>query len=97
MQQTLNISAREARRFVLSHLLLAGGVKAGGAEAVMEVFERLRCVQFDPLSVAGRNHDIVLQARVNGYTPALCEGLLYMEQHLLDAWDKKMCIILVSV
>ncbi len=58
MRQELVISAREARRFLLSHLLLAGG-KATGAEGVLPVFERLKCVQFDPLAVAGRNHDIV--------------------------------------
>jgi len=82
---------------MLSHLLLAGG-KIGGAAAaaadgVMKVFDRLKCIQFDPLSIAGRNHDIALHARVRGYTPAVCDRLLYTERRLLDAWDKKMCVI----
>jgi uncharacterized protein len=34
---------------------------------VLEVFRRLGSIQFDPLSVAGRNHDLVLHARVAGY------------------------------
>ena len=83
---------------MLSHLLLAGekmigADNAGVAEAVMRVFERLNCIQFDPLSVAGRNHDIALQARVKNYRPDICDKLLYTDRRLLDGWDKKMCII----
>ena len=92
MSQPLVISVREARRFMLSHLLLSGE-KTEGPGGVMKVFERLNCVQFDPLSVAGRNHDIVLQARVKDYKPAICEKLLYKDRLLLDAWDRKMGII----
>ena len=89
---SIRISKTEARRFMLSHLLLAGG-KLSGAEGVMRVFDRLKCIQFDPLAVAGRNHDIALQARIKDYTPSICETLLYTERRLLDAWDKKMCVI----
>jgi uncharacterized protein YcaQ len=63
------------------------------ADAVMRVFDRLYCIQFDPLSVAGRNHDIALQARVQNYVPAVCERLLYTDRRLLDGWDKKMSVI----
>ena len=37
---------------------------------MLEVFRRLGSVQFDPLAVAGRSHDLVLHARVADYDPA---------------------------
>jgi uncharacterized protein YcaQ len=30
---------------------------------VLEVFRRLGSIQFDPIAVAGRSHDLVLHAR----------------------------------
>ena len=92
MRQYLTISVQEARRFMLTHLLLTGE-KSPGAREVIKVFKRLKCIQFDPLSIAGRNHDIVLQARIRDYKPSVCVGLLYKERQLLDAWDKKMAIM----
>ena len=92
MPQPLTISVREARRFMLSHLLLTDG-KVSGADGVMKIFDRLKCIQFDPLSIAGCNHDIVLQSRVENYRPVMCSELLYGSRKLLDAWDKKMAII----
>ena len=43
MKQPLEISAKEARCFMLSHLLL-GGEKIEGDASVMRVFERLRFI-----------------------------------------------------
>ncbi len=42
----------------------------------MEVFRRLGSIQFDPLAVAGRTHDLVLHARVAEYDPAWCDSAL---------------------
>ena len=36
---------------------------------------RLGSIQFDPIAVAGRNHDLVLHARVAGYEPAQARRL----------------------
>ena len=38
----------------------------------MRVVERLGSLQFDPLEVAGRNHDLVLLARIAGYRRQWC-------------------------
>jgi uncharacterized protein YcaQ len=46
----------------------------------MQVFDRFGSIQFDPIAVAGRNHDLVLHARVAGYEPAWCDAL-YERQH----------------
>ena len=40
---------------------------------MMQVFRTFGSIQFDPIAVAGRNHDLVLHARVAGYEPAWCE------------------------
>ena len=53
-----------ARRFLaLRHLLAPPRALPGEPESVMAVVDRLGSLQFDPLEVAGRNHDLVLQAR----------------------------------
>jgi hypothetical protein len=52
----------------------------------------LGCIQFDPLDVVGRNPDLVLQARVVDYGPAMLASLLYEERKLVDGWDKNMSI-----
>src|SRR6476661_2536220 len=67
----------------------------GGPEAVMEVFRRLGSVQFDPLAVAGRNHDLVLHARVTDYDPAWCE-LLYERREIFEAYNKGLSFVPTS-
>ncbi|MEN3343037.1 MAG: Winged helix DNA-binding domain, partial [Actinomycetota bacterium] len=42
---------------------------------MLEVFRKLGSIQFDPIAVAGRNHDLVLHARVAGYETAWCDEL----------------------
>lgn len=58
-----------------------------------EVFSRLGLIQFDPLAVAGRNHDLVLHARVSDYDPAWCEELLYVRRELFEAYNKSLCLL----
>ena len=45
----------------------------------MRVVDRLGSLQFDPLEVAGRNHDLVLAARIAGYRRAWTDGFLYAD------------------
>ena len=42
---------------------------------MLEVFRKFGSIQFDPIAVAGRNHDLVLHARVAAYEPAWCDAL----------------------
>ncbi len=60
---------------------------------MLEVFGRLGSIQFDPLVVAGRNHDLVLHARVAGYDPAWCEELLYGRRELFEAYNKGLSLL----
>jgi len=93
----VNVAADAARRFLVArHLLAPGRSLEGGREAVLEVFRRLGSIQFDPLSVAGRNHDLVLHARVVAYDPAWCEELLYRRRELFEAYNKGLSLLPTS-
>ncbi len=59
----------------------------------MTVVERLGSLQFDPLDIAGRNHDLVLHARIAGYRREWTDGLLYRERRLFEAYNKGLSIL----
>jgi uncharacterized protein YcaQ len=91
---TRQISAATARRFlVLRHLLAPPRSLPPAAASVMTVVERLGSLQFDPLEVAGRNHDLVLQARVSGYRRELCDELLYGSRALFETYNKSLNLL----
>ena len=62
---------------------------------MLEVFRRLGSIQFDPLAVAGRTHDLVLHARVADYDPAWCD-LLYERRDIFEAYNKGLSFVPVS-
>ncbi len=91
------ISADTARRFfVTRHLLAPPRSLTAGPEGVMRAFAQLGSVQFDPLAVAGRNHDLVLHARVADYDPAWTEDLLYRRRELFEAYNKGLSLLPAS-
>ena len=59
---------------------------------MLEVFRRLGTVQFDPLAVAGRSHDLVLHARVADYEPGWCD-LLYERREIFEAYNKGLSFV----
>jgi uncharacterized protein YcaQ len=62
---------------------------------VLEVFRRLGSIQFDPIAVAGRNHDLVLHARVADYEPAWCD-VLYERREIFEATNKALSFVPTS-
>ncbi len=62
---------------------------------MLEVFRTLGSVQFDPLAIAGRSHDLVLHARVADYDPAWCD-LLYERREIFEAYNKGLSLVPVS-
>ena len=62
---------------------------------MLEVFRRLGSIQFDPLAVAGRTHDLVLHARVADYDPAWCD-LLYERREIFEAYNKGLSFVPTS-
>lgn len=83
-----------ARRFLVArHLLAPPRSLPTGADGVRAVVERLGSIQFDPLAVAGRNHDLVLHARVPDYDPRCTEDLLYRTRELFEVWNKGLSLV----
>ena len=62
---------------------------------MLEVFRRLGSIQFDPIAVAGRTHDLVLHARVADYDPAWCD-LLYERREIFEAYNKGLSFVPAS-
>jgi hypothetical protein len=88
------VPAAVARRFlVLRHLLAPPRSLPAEPASVMRVVDRLGSLQFDPLEVAGRNHDVVLLARIDGYRRELTDDLLYSERVLFEAYNKGLSIL----
>ena len=89
----MRVTAEAARRFLVARQLLAPARSLeGGPDAVLEVFRRLGSVQFDPIAVAGRNHDLMLHARVAGYEPAWCD-LLYERREIFEAYNQGLSFV----
>jgi len=92
----VKVTAEAARRFLVArHALAPARSLAGGPDAVLEVFRRLGSIQFDPIAVAGRTHDLVLHARVADYDPAWCDAL-YERREIFEAYNKGLSFVLVD-
>ena len=89
----MKVSAEAARRFLVArHLLAPARSLAGGPDAALEVFRRLGSIQFDPIPVAGRTHDLVLHARVADYDRAWSD-LLYERRDIFEAYNKGLSLV----
>jgi uncharacterized protein YcaQ len=92
----VKVSAEAARRFLVArHLLGPARSLEGGRDAVLEVFRRFGSVQFDPIDVAGRTHDLMLHARVADYDPVWCDQL-YERREIFEAYNKGLSFVLAS-
>jgi uncharacterized protein len=92
----VKVTAEAARRFLVArHFLAPARSLEGGLDAVLAVFRKLGSVQFDPISVAGRNHDLVLHARVADYEPEWCDEL-YERREIFEAYNKGLSFVPAS-
>jgi uncharacterized protein YcaQ len=83
-----------ARRFLaIRHLLAPPRALPASPAGVLAAVDRLGSLQFDPLEVAGRNHDLVLHARVSGYSRELTDELLYGRRLLFEAYNKALNLL----
>jgi hypothetical protein len=94
MPQPRPVDPAVARRYLALHHFLAPPRSLPSGEAgVRCVFDRLGSVQFDPIDVIGRNHDLVLLSRVAGYRRATTERLLYEERSLYETYNKGLSLV----
>jgi hypothetical protein len=94
MTPRFELDRATARRFMIAHHLLAPprGLPPEPA-SVLRVVERLGSLQFDPLEVTGRNHDLVLAARIAGYRRAWTDEHLYGSRALYETYNKGLSIV----
>lgn len=91
---SLTISPEVARRFLaIRHFLAPPRSLPAEPASVMTVVNRFGSLQFDPLEVAGRNHDLVLLARIARYRRAWTDALLYEERALFEAYNKGLSLL----
>jgi uncharacterized protein YcaQ len=89
----MQATAEAARRFLVArHFLAPARSLKGGKKAVLQVMSKLGSIQFDPLSIAGRNHDLVLHARVADYEPGWSD-LLYERREIFEAYNKGLSFV----
>ena len=88
------LSKEMARNFLVNYQNLNDSGIPVGYDGVKSYMQKVRCIQFDPLNVVGRNPDLVLQSRVMDYKPEILGKLLYDERYLVDGMDKVLSIIL---
>lgn len=87
------ISKAQARRFILSKHGLLGPAKFQGREGVLRFVRQTGCIQYDPVDVCGKSHELALWTRIDGFSKDLLFSLLYEERSLIDYWDKNMSIL----
>ena len=92
----IRLTQREARRFLLKKQGLLGDYRFQGKTGVLTFIRQAGCIQFDPVDVCGKNAEIVLQSRVQGFTRSMLEELLYTDRKLLDYFDKNLSVIPVE-
>ena len=92
----MKVTSQDARRFLVArHLLAPARSLQGGPDAVIDFLRRFGSIQYDPISVAGRSHDIVLHARIADYDPSSCDEL-YGQRKIFEAVNKGLSFILAG-
>ncbi|HJP82573.1 MAG TPA: crosslink repair DNA glycosylase YcaQ family protein [Fimbriimonadaceae bacterium] len=86
MSTSVRISKSDARRALIRHHF-------SPFNSQMEVFDRLRSIQFDPIAPAGCNHDLVLQSRLPEYRIGDWEKVTYEDRLVYDGWDKQASLV----
>lgn len=91
---TRAVDRATARRFLVErHLLAPPRSVPPGRDGVRTVIGRLGSLQFDPLDITGRNHDLVLAARIQGYRRDMTDALLYDERWLYETYNKGLSLV----
>ena len=96
MTTPIKLSKTQARTFLLQAQHLVGPRMLRGQRGVLKVLKDLRAVQVDPIDVAGVNHDLVLRARVAGYTHDYLDAILYEKRQAFEYWLKCLCILPIA-
>ena len=94
MSNARKIDRRTLRRYLTLLHFQTVSQEGGGADRVCAQVRARQAIQFDPINVVGRNADLVLQSRVDGYRPEMLAQAAYGEHRLYDGCDKNLCLFL---
>lgn len=94
--QSVNLTKKQAREFILLKQGLMGQHKFIEEKGVCDYIKQVGCIQFDPIDVCGKNAELVLQSRVEGFTKDMLYKLLYKDRVLIDYLDKNMSIFSID-
>lgn len=86
------ISQTEFKNFLLYKQGLLGDYQFKGKEGVLSCLHRIHSIQYDPVDICGKNAEIVLNARVKDFEKRMLYDFLYIDQKLIEGYDKKLCI-----
>ena len=92
----ISITREHACRFMLAKNGLLGQSRLRGKDGVLDYVLQAGCVQYDPVDVCGKSHELAFLARVKGFTREMLWELLYQDRALIDYFDKNMCIMLTQ-
>lgn len=90
------LTKKQARRFILLKQGLIGGHRFTGKAGALAYVRQAGCIQFDPIDVCGKNAELVLQSRVQGFRKEMLYELLYQERSIVDYFDKNLSIFPVE-
>ncbi len=90
------IRRSQACRFLLKRQGLMGADRFSGSRGLLEYVRQVGCVQYDPIDVCGRSHELAFLARVKGFSREMLSDLLYRDRVLMDYFDKNMCVMLTE-
>ncbi len=88
----IKLNLPHARRFLLACQQLNPPRSLSTESGMADLFRSLECIQFDPLNLVGRNPDLFLQVRINGYRPEMLAVALHDQHLLVEGFDKMWSI-----
>jgi uncharacterized protein len=75
---------------------LYGSYRFLGMEGVLQFIRQAGCVQYDPVDLCGKSHELTLLSRVKDITRGALDELLYSKRALVEYYDKNMAVILAD-
>ncbi len=92
----LSVTLLQAREFLLKKHGLLGPTPFVGKEGLLSYVRQTGCVQYDPVDVCGKSHELAFLSRVQGFHRELLREALYEDRVLMDYWDKNMSLVLTE-
>jgi len=94
--KSVKLTNKQARQFILLKQGLMGKYKFSKEKGVCDYIKQAGCIQFDPIDICGKNAELVLQSRVEGFSKEMLDKLLYTDRKLIDYFDKNMSIFSID-